>query len=82
MKKKYYAITAEKTYSKTVLVPIESVNNIEEAVDLVADAVDNFKVDLDEMEPEYDIYKNEHADTNGIREINENESALYQILCL
>ena len=82
MNKKYYAITAEKTYSKTVLVPVERVNNIDEAVDLVADAVNKFEVDLDEMEPEYDIYQNEHAGINGIRKMDEDESALYQILYL
>lgn len=80
MNKKYYAITAEKIYRKTILVPVKNVKDVCEAIDLVTDAVNNFEIDLDEMEPEYDVNQNEYADTNGIREMDYDEVSLYQIL--
>lgn len=35
MKKKYYAITTEMVFKKTILVPIEEVENIEQAEEIV-----------------------------------------------
>lgn len=44
MKKKYYAITTEMVFKKTVLVPIEEVKDIERAEKIVDAAVENCTV--------------------------------------
>ena len=45
-KKKYYAITTSMTFEKTVLVPVDSVKDIDEAIDLVDCGVEVSSIDL------------------------------------
>ena len=44
--KKYYAITTSMTFVKTVLVPVDSVEDIYEAKELVDNAVEDFTIEL------------------------------------
>ena len=46
MKKKYYAITTEMVFKKTILVPIEEVENIEQAEEIVDAAVEDCTIML------------------------------------
>lgn len=79
-KKKYYAITTSMTFEKTVLVPVNSVKDIDEAMDLVDCGVEVSSIDLLNEEADCETKKSPYADENGIYELSDGESASYQIL--
>lgn len=78
--KKYYAVTTSMLFEKTVLVPVDEVENIEEAKDLVDEGVENSIVDLLNESAECETKMSCYADENGIVEYNEDDAKLYQIL--
>ena len=79
-KKKYYAITASVTFEKTVLVPVDSVEDIDEAIDLVDCDVEVASVMLLDEDGDFETKQSPYADENGIYELTDDEAALYQIL--
>lgn len=78
-KKKYYAITTKMTFEKTVLVPDDSVGDINEAIDLVDCGVEVASIDLLNEDADCETIKSPYADENGIYELTDDEAALYQI---
>lgn len=80
MKKKYYAITTEMVFKKTILVPIEEVENIEQAEEIVDAAVEDCTILLLDEDAERNTYPSEYADNNGMYELTEKESECYQIV--
>lgn len=81
MKKKYYAITTEMVFKKTVLVPIEEAKDIEQAERIVDAAVEDCTVMVLDEDAECNTYTSEYADENGMYELTEKESECYQIIC-
>lgn len=79
-KKKYYAITTTMTFEKTVLVPVDSVKDIDEAIDLVDCGVEVASVDLLNEEADFKTKQSPYSDENGIYELSDDEAASYQIL--
>lgn len=79
-KKKYYAITTSMTFEKTVLVPVDSVNDIEEAIRIVDDAVEICSIDLLNEEAECKTKASRYADENGMYNLPDDEAELYQIV--
>lgn len=82
-KKKYYAITTEMIFKKTVLVPIEEVENIEQAEGIVDAAVKDCTIILIDEDAECNTYTHpsEYADKNGMYELIEDQAECYQIIC-
>nr|DAP47628.1 MAG TPA: hypothetical protein [Caudoviricetes sp.] len=80
-KKKYYAITTEMVFKKTVLVPIEEAKDIEQAERIVDAAVEDCTVMVLDEDAECNTYTSEYADENGMYELTEKESECYQIIC-
>lgn len=80
MKKKYYAITTEMVFKKTVLVPIEEVKDIERAEKIVDAAVKNCTVMVLDEDAECNTYPSEYADKNGMYELTEDQAECYQII--
>lgn len=80
LKKKYYAITTEMIFKKTVLVPIEKVENIEQAEEIVDTSVEDCTIMLLDEDAECNTYISEYADENGMYELTEKESKCYQII--
>ena len=79
-KKKYYAITTSMTFEKTVLVPVDSVKDIDEAIRIVDDAVELCGIDLLNEEAECKTEASRYADENGTYNLQDNEAKLYQII--
>ena len=79
MKQKYYAIKTSMLFEKTVLVPVDSVEDINEAIDLVDCGVEMGSVDLLNEEAECETVKSPYADKDGIYELTNDETALYVI---
>lgn len=79
-KKKYYAITTSMTFEKTVLVPVDSVEDVDEAIDLVDCGVEISSIMLLDEQAECETKKSPYADENGICEMTSEESSLYQII--
>ena len=79
-KKKYYAVTTSMTFEKTVLVPVDSVKDIDEAIDLVDYGVEVCSIDLLNEEADYETKQSPYADENGVYELSDDEAASYQIL--
>lgn len=79
-KKKYYAITTSMTFEKTVLVPVDSVKDIDEAIDLVDCDVEVSSIGLLNEEADCETKQSPYADKNGIYELSDDEAILYQIL--
>lgn len=79
-KKKYYAITTSMTFEKTVLVPVDSVKDIDEAIDLVDCGVEVSSIDLLHEEADCETRQSPYADENGIYELSDDEANTYQIL--
>lgn len=80
LKKKYYAITTEMVFKKTVLVPIEKVKDIEQAERIVEDAVKDCTVVVLDEDAECNTYPSEYANKNGMYELTDEESECYQII--
>ena len=79
-KKKYYAITTSMIFEKTVLVPVDSVKDIDEAIDLVDYGVEVSSIDLLNEEADCETKQSSYADENGIYELSDDEANTYQIL--
>lgn len=81
-KKKYYAITTEMVFKKTVLVPIEEAKDIEQAERIVDAAVKDCTIILIDEDAECNTYTHpsEYADKNGMYELTDKESECYQII--
>lgn len=80
LKKKYYAITTEMVFKKTVLVPIEEVKDIEQAERIVDAAVEDCTVVVLDEDAECNTYPSEYADKDGMYELTEDEEECYQII--
>lgn len=80
LKKKYYAITTEMVFKKTVLVPIEEVEDMEQAERIVDAAVEDCTVMVLDEDAECNTYSSEYADENGMYELTDEESECYQII--
>ena len=79
-KKKYYAITTTMTFEKTVLVPVDTVEDINEAIDLVDCGVEVASIDLLNEDADCETKPSPYADENGIYELTDDEAASYEIL--
>ena len=79
-KKKYYAITTTMTFEKTVLVPVDSVEDIDEAIDLVDCGVEVSSIDLLNEECDFETKPSPYADENGIYELTDKDADCYQIV--
>ena len=79
-KKKYYAITTSVTFEKTILVPVDSVEDIDEAIDLVDCGVEVASINLLNEEPDFETKPSPYADENGIQELTDFEASLYDII--
>lgn len=79
-KKKYYAITTSMLFEKTVLVPVDSVEDIDEAIDLVDCGVEDASIMLLAEDADFETKQSPYADENGIYELTDDEAALYQII--
>ena len=77
-KKKYYAITTSMLFEKTVLVPVDSVKDIDEAIDLVDCGVEDASIMLLTEDPDWETKQSSYADENGICELTYDEAALYR----
>lgn len=73
-KKKYYAISTSMTFEKTVLVPVDSVKDADEAMDLVDAGVEICTINLLDEDADFE------TKDNGIYEMSDKDAALYQIL--
>lgn len=78
--KKYYAITTSMLFERTVLVPVDSVEDIDEAIDIVDCGVEAVSIDLLHEDAECETKQSPYADENGIYELTDEEAELYQIL--
>lgn len=79
-KKKYYAITTSMLFEKTVLVPVDSVEDIDEAIDLVDCGVELASIMLLTEDADCETKQSSYvdADENGICELTDDEAALYR----
>lgn len=72
---KYYAVTVNAIFTKTVLVPIDEVAHKREAIDLVEKALEDNEIEILEGEAEYDV------DCDGESfEVSDVETAQWQIV--
>ena len=78
--KKYYAITTSMKFEKTVLVPENVVDNIEDAIEIVNDGVEVASIDLLNEEAECETKASCYADSNGIMELSDIAASCYQVL--
>ena len=72
-KKKYYAITTSMKFEKTVLVPVDSVKDLGEAMDLVDCYVETASIMLLNEEAICETRPSDYADANGIEELADDE---------
>ena len=79
-KKKYYAITTSMTFEKTVLVPVDSVEDLDEAKDLVDCGVEVASIMLLEEDAYCETTPALFADRNGICELTDEEVGGLQII--
>lgn len=79
-KKKYYAITTVMTFEKTVLVPVEEVENIDEAIILVEKAVSDCSISLLDGEGDCETKQSPYANDDGMYELPETTTELYQVI--
>lgn len=77
---KYYAITTSMKFEKTVLVPIDSVKDIEEAMEIVDKAVETSDIALFDEEAEFETKPSCYANSDGMYELSDKEANFYKIL--
>lgn len=81
MSKEYYAITTSMTFEKTVLVPKDAVNSLEEAIDIVDEAVESVDIMLFDEEADFKTEPSPWiADENGIAVLSKEDASCYQII--
>ena len=78
LKQKYYAVTTKMTFEKTVLIPVECVKDMEDAIDMGECAVETASIDLLNSDADCETIPSPYADKDGIMELSEEESAAYQ----
>lgn len=79
--KKYYAITTSMTFQKTVLVPVDAVEDIDEAIEVVDAAVETCEIELlSMMDADCKTKPSEYADINGMYEVTDEEVGFYQVI--
>ena len=80
-KRKYYAITTSMLFEKTVLVPVDSVRDAEDAIEVVDNAVENFTIELLNEDADcWTGFSKVLADENGIYEATDKEVSCLQII--
>ena len=79
-KKKYYAITTSMTFEKTVLVPVDSVEDLDEAIDLVDCGVEVASIMLLNEEADCETKESCWADRDGTVELSDEEAGYYQVV--
>lgn len=79
-KKKYYAIKASITFEKTVLVPYDSVEDIDEAIDKVDSKIETGSILLLDEEADFDIGPSPYADKNGLYALTDEDASYYNIV--
>lgn len=79
-KEQYYAITTSMTFEKTVLVPVDSVEDIDEAIDLVDMEVEVASIDLLNEEAIFETRPSPYANVNGIYELTDKDAECYEIV--
>lgn len=78
--KKYYAITTSMKFEKTVLVPVDQVEDIDEAIDLVNGGVEVASIDLLHQDAECETMACSYADSDGILNLSDSDAGYYQIM--
>lgn len=78
--KKYYAITTSMKFEKTVLVPVNQVEDIDDAIDLVDSGVEVAKIMLLDQDAECETIACSYADADGILNLSDADAEGYQIL--
>lgn len=78
--KKYYAITTSMKFEKTVLVPVDQVEDIDEAIDLVNGGVEVSSIDLLHQDAECETKACSYADCEGILNLADSDAEYYQIV--
>lgn len=78
--KKYYAITTSMKFEKTVLVPVDQVEDIDEAIDLVNGEVEVSSIDLLGQDAEGETIACSYADADGILNLSDSDAEYYQII--
>lgn len=77
---KYYAITTSMIFTKTVLVPVEAVVDINEAIEAVDNAVEDCTILLLTEEAECETKPCTYADDDGTCELSDADAKHYQII--
>lgn len=78
--KKYYAITTSMKFEKTVLVPVNQVEDIDDAIDLVDSGVEVARIMLLDQDAECETIACSYADADGILNLSDADAEGYQIL--
>lgn len=78
--KRYYAITTSMKFEKTVLVPVDQVEDIDEAIDLVNGGVEVSSIDLLGQDAESETIACSYADADGILNLSDSDAEYYQII--
>lgn len=78
--KKYYAITTSMKFEKTVLVPVDQVEDIDDAINLVDSGVEVAKIMLLDQDAECETIACSYADADGILNLSDADAEGYQIL--
>lgn len=78
--KKYYAITTSMKFEKTVLVPVNQVEDIDDAIDLVDSGVEVARIMLLDQDAECETIACSYADADGILNLSDADAEGYQII--
>lgn len=78
--KKYYAITTSMKFEKTVLVPVDQVEDIDDAINLVDSGVEVARIMLLDQDAECETIACSYADADGILNLSDADAEGYQIL--
>lgn len=79
-KGQYYALTASMLFEKTVLVPVDKATDIDEAMEMVDNAVELCEIELLDQDADYRITRSSFANKDGLYELSDEDAALYQII--
>ena len=78
--KKYYAITTSMKFEKTVLVPVNQVEDIDDAIDLVDSGVEVARIMLLDQDAECETIASSYADADGILNLTDADAEGYKII--
>lgn len=79
-KKKYYAVKASMTFKKTVLVPVDSVEDIYEAIGKVDAEIETGSILLLDEEADFDIGPSPYADKSGLYVLTDEDASYYDVV--